>query len=220
MPTVGDCLPGDTNGDGQITVDEILTAVNNALNGCLTQPTPILQFLRFDNTGISQADSVGGISANVDIVQDACLSGGTITAEPFTVTTINAVFRNEEAAYLQLEQVVIDVGPNAGRATITHQLSGDLPGGRCSNIDQQCASDADCISTSGGGARNGSCVHTQTTMNGILLFDFDDKAHILPGTYSVNITFFASDTVRSFQVSTYYVVTFEDYDNCSASAGG
>ena len=25
---------GDANHDGQITVDEILTAVNNALNGC------------------------------------------------------------------------------------------------------------------------------------------------------------------------------------------
>jgi hypothetical protein len=31
---VGNCLAGDANGDRQITVDEILTAVNNALNGC------------------------------------------------------------------------------------------------------------------------------------------------------------------------------------------
>jgi hypothetical protein len=31
---VGDCLAGDANHDGQITVDDILTAVNNALNGC------------------------------------------------------------------------------------------------------------------------------------------------------------------------------------------
>jgi hypothetical protein len=28
------CAAGDANGDGQITVDEILAAVNNALNGC------------------------------------------------------------------------------------------------------------------------------------------------------------------------------------------
>ncbi|MGD0947071.1 MAG: hypothetical protein ABSA52_06545 [Candidatus Binatia bacterium] len=28
------CEPGDANGDGHISVDEILTAVNNALNGC------------------------------------------------------------------------------------------------------------------------------------------------------------------------------------------
>jgi hypothetical protein len=31
---VADCLPGDRSQDGTITVDEILTAVNNALSGC------------------------------------------------------------------------------------------------------------------------------------------------------------------------------------------
>jgi hypothetical protein len=31
---ISECLPSDVNDDGQITVDEILTAVNNALNGC------------------------------------------------------------------------------------------------------------------------------------------------------------------------------------------
>jgi hypothetical protein len=29
---------GDANHDNQITVDEILTAVNNALNGCVQSP--------------------------------------------------------------------------------------------------------------------------------------------------------------------------------------
>jgi hypothetical protein len=33
--TVADCRAGDANHDGQITIDEILTAVNNALNGCI-----------------------------------------------------------------------------------------------------------------------------------------------------------------------------------------
>jgi hypothetical protein len=32
------CFAGDANHDGQITVDEILTAVNNALNGCVQNP--------------------------------------------------------------------------------------------------------------------------------------------------------------------------------------
>jgi hypothetical protein len=31
---ISDCFVGDANGDGQIIVDEILTAVNNALNQC------------------------------------------------------------------------------------------------------------------------------------------------------------------------------------------
>lgn len=32
----GSCTLGDANHDNKITVDEILTAVNNALNGCPT----------------------------------------------------------------------------------------------------------------------------------------------------------------------------------------
>ncbi|MGD0945934.1 MAG: hypothetical protein ABSA52_00770 [Candidatus Binatia bacterium] len=33
-PPLLNCEAGDANHDGQITIDEILTAVNNALNGC------------------------------------------------------------------------------------------------------------------------------------------------------------------------------------------
>jgi hypothetical protein len=33
---VGTCEAGDANGDHEVTVDEILTAVNKALNGCVT----------------------------------------------------------------------------------------------------------------------------------------------------------------------------------------
>jgi hypothetical protein len=31
---VANCLNGDASGDGQITIDEILSAVNNALGSC------------------------------------------------------------------------------------------------------------------------------------------------------------------------------------------
>jgi hypothetical protein len=31
---LSDCTAGDANNDGHITIDEILTAVNNALSGC------------------------------------------------------------------------------------------------------------------------------------------------------------------------------------------
>ena len=33
-PSVSACQNGDANGDGKITVDEVLTAANNALRGC------------------------------------------------------------------------------------------------------------------------------------------------------------------------------------------
>jgi hypothetical protein len=32
--SVSDCLAGNSNGDDRISVDEILKAVNKALNGC------------------------------------------------------------------------------------------------------------------------------------------------------------------------------------------
>ena len=176
----------------------------------------VLEFVRFDNSGITQTDSVRENSADVDVLQDSCKSGTTITAEPFTVTTINAVFRNNEAAKLRVQQVAIAVG---SFAPITHQLDGDLPGGRCSNIDQQCSADADCISASS--TTSGSCQHTETTITGILLFDFSDKQRFLfqPGTYNVTITFFASDLVHTFQTSTTYTVTFDDFDNCATTGG-
>jgi hypothetical protein len=39
---VTDCAAGDASGDGQITIDEVLAAVTNALYGCgVTPPTPL-----------------------------------------------------------------------------------------------------------------------------------------------------------------------------------
>ncbi len=171
----------------------------------------VLQFVGFDSGGITQADSVRDNSADVDILQRTCPSG---TPEPFTQTIINATFRNNEAADLHLQQVAIAVG---SLAPITHQLDGDLPGGRCSGIDQECSADADCISASSTTA--GSCVHTEKTITGILLFDFSDKQRFLfqPGTYNVTITFFASDSVHTFQTSTAYTVTFDNYNNCTTA---
>jgi hypothetical protein len=37
---VSDCIPGDPNGDHQVSVDEILVAVSNALEGCRLPNTP------------------------------------------------------------------------------------------------------------------------------------------------------------------------------------
>ena len=33
-----DCEAADANHDGQVSIDEILAAVNNALNGCVQNP--------------------------------------------------------------------------------------------------------------------------------------------------------------------------------------
>lgn len=173
----------------------------------------VLQFLRFDNTGLTQADAVGETSADVDIVQDLCSpsGGGVPTLERYTNTRINAIFRNHEASDIMLNKVVIDVGPNAGRQVVTHNFTAVVAGGRCSSVERQCVSDQDC--------QGGTCVHTDTTVSGILLFDFDDKAHLLPGSYSVKVSFFGTDPNHSFEVRATYVVHFNDFDNCGATGG-
>ncbi|MBP1686607.1 MAG: hypothetical protein H6Q33_2750 [Deltaproteobacteria bacterium] len=175
----------------------------------------VLQFIRFDNTGLTQEDSVGETSADVDIVQDVCAvsDSGVPTYEPYTNTRINAVFHNYEASDITLNKIVIDAGPNSGIPVVTHYFTAIVEGGRCLNAQrQQCASDQDC-----GGA---SCAHADTTVSGILLLDFNDKAHMLPGTFSVKISFFGTDPNRSFEVRADYVVHFNDFDNCTSSGSG
>ncbi|MFN8625444.1 MAG: hypothetical protein U0587_05610 [Candidatus Binatia bacterium] len=174
----------------------------------------VLQFIRFDNTGLTQADSVGETSADVDIVQDVCAvtGGGVATFEPYTNTRINAVFHNYEASDITLNKIVIDAGANSGIPVVTHAFTGVVPGGRCLNIQRACAADEDC--------EGGRCIHTDTTVSGILLFDFYDKAHMLPGTFSVKVTFFATDPNNSFEVRADYVVHFNNFDNCTETAGG
>jgi hypothetical protein len=175
----------------------------------------VLQFISFDNTGLTQEDSVGATSADVDIVQDLCSvsDSGVPTWEPFTNTRINAVFHNYEASDITLNRIVIDAGANSGIPVVTHDFTAVVPGGRCTSVQRQCASDQDC--------QGGTCVHTDTTVSGILLFDvYLDKPHLLPGTFSVKISFFGTDPNQSFEVRANYVVHFNDFDNCTATGGG
>lgn len=48
--SAGTCV-GDANGDGQVTIDEIILAVNNALDGCHTPPPPALTATQIDRMG-------------------------------------------------------------------------------------------------------------------------------------------------------------------------
>jgi hypothetical protein len=192
----------------------LLAALSFGCGSTSNDDSLVLQFIQFDNTGLTQEDSVGQTSADVDIVQDVCSvsSTGVPTYEPYTNTRINAIFHNYEASDLTLNKIVIDAGPSSGIPVVTHYFTAVVPGGRCTTVQAQCASDQDC--------QGGTCLHTDTTVSGILLFDFNDKAHMLPGTYSVNISFFATDPNNSYEVRTNYVVTFADFDNCPSSTGG
>ena len=201
-------------------------------NGAGGNDALVLQFIQWDNTGLTQADSVGESSADVDVVQDECISSGQATAEPFTQTVINAIFMNNEGADILLQGYSTKLGdPRLFQANITNGALGtNITGGRCASTNAKCAIDNDC--SLGGGAL-GSCLHTETTVSGIVLFDFQAKAFldafifgqpqhldVLGQAIPMTVTFFASDPNHSFQISVNYTVTFGDFDNCPASTGG
>ncbi|MFQ5664878.1 MAG: hypothetical protein ACE5I7_00450 [Candidatus Binatia bacterium] len=181
----------------------------------------VLRFLGFDGSGITQADSVRPSSGEVDIMQELCSidADGNPVFEPFTETTVNGVFRNEQGADIRLERYTVDFGPKSGLPdslkVFNGVLNGNVQGGRCDTDARPCALDADC--SGGATGVTGSCLRSETTINGILLVDFDRKAQILPGTLNLAVTFFGSDVNQSFKTSTSYVVRFDDFDNCPSS---
>jgi len=188
----------------------------------------VLQFINWDSIGLTQADSVGESSADVDVVQDVCVSGtgGVPTAEPFTQTVINAVFQNNEGSDIQLQHYSTEIGdPRLSQSNIVNgTITANLTGGRCLNAATPCVTDADCAL-----GVAGSCQHSQTTVTGIVLFDFVgkefiytvslDHPEVLGQATPLNVTFFGSDPNRSFQITASYLVTFGDFDNCMMTGG-
>jgi hypothetical protein len=180
-----------------------------------------MRFVSFDGVGLTQADSVRETSADVDAVQGACLSGTTLTGEPYTQTIVNATFINEEAADINLQGYRVFI-PIPGLPNFVEQtISRNLRGGRCANIDRQCVDDADC----GVAGILGSCVHSPTTVAALVLFDFTTKDQIklhpeLFGTATnITIQFFGTDDAnQSFEVTTSYVATFGNFDNCPSGS--
>ncbi len=180
----------------------------------------VWRFVGFDNTDLTQADQVGETSADVDVVQDLCAAGPPPVYECFTQTKINAIFINEGRADIQLQSYVVDTGSQTGISPQRHDITVNIPGGRCSNSDRACAVDDDCLSSGG----TGTCLHTDTTVHGLLLFDVTEKTLISHSvvqslTVNVNITFYGEDDAANERtVATSYSVTFADFNNCNSPA--
>ena len=177
----------------------------------------VMKFVRYDSEGLDQADAVRETSADVDVSPSLCIGQGEegrIEPEQFTQTAINAVFRNEQALDIQLERYTVRVGGNSGLGTFEGTISANLQGGRCANIDRSCAIDDDCVRQT----TAGNCVHTETVVSGLLLFDFLTKASVNPEVYGeglpVEVRFFGKDANQSFEVATSYVTTFDNFNNC------
>jgi hypothetical protein len=196
------------------------TSVVACGGGSADSDTLVLRFAGFNGIGITQADSVRETSADVDVVQSLCGSGDTVEAEPFTQTTINAVFVNEEKADIVLDSYTVDLSSVADLGVRTSTLSVLIPGRRCGNSPtQSCATDDDCAI----GGIPGRCQSSETLVSSLLLVDFNEKFVIgnNPEVWglgsNIAITFYGhDDAAHSFTIPTSYVVTFDNYNNCSA----
>jgi hypothetical protein len=203
----------------------LLAALAAGCGSTTSDDRQVLRFIEFNGDNITQADSVNPTSANVDVVPSICEVdefGFPTTFEVFTETIINAVFVNEEASDILLQTVTVDPGPSSGLGIIQETISTNIPGGECTSTGRPCAVDADCTSS---GGFVGICVHTETTVGGILLFDFLAKFAVNPAIYgeaqNVKITFTGTDDrARSFRVVAGYVVTFDNFDNCESPTAG
>jgi hypothetical protein len=186
----------------------------------------VFRVIGFSNEGLTQADAVRVNSADVDVVQNFCVSTGgggggggqaQISLEPYTQTAINAVVRNDQKLDLRIFQFRIHFDdPRTGLGDITQNISATAIGGRCSNAPQRsCASADDCLV----GTQRGVCNFTETTVSGLLLLDFLAKAAVQPRVYGeaqpITLTFFARDNAGNVYRSTAgYTVTFDNFCNC------
>jgi hypothetical protein len=216
-----------------------------ALGGCGSdrgEDELILSFQGFTGEGVEQPDAVGQNTADVDVCQDICIGagGGTeLTAEPYSVTRVGALFVNQGKADITLENYTMSVfrdlngngirdegEPGSGVPDMTYSASTLIPGGRCDdNPQQKCAFDADCI--------DGVCMRQETIVE-LLLYDLTFKdlvrdgdcpsfdlngtftsGSIVPQTYNAILTFRALDDADNhYTITEAYNSTFDNFDNC------
>lgn len=174
----------------------------------------VLAFIGFSDMNISQCDAVNPEVADIDLVQDECVSGGMSTPEPFTQTSATATLQNNEKLNITINSYTVDY-QQTGVAPITQQTSQIVVGRRCSNnATVPCAVDSDCLSISGGA---GTCLASQSTIQ-VLLADFNTKAFLLPdigNTVPLVVTFFGSDDANNdWQTQGTISATLEDFNNC------
>jgi len=172
----------------------------------------ILQFVNFQDPANGQLDTIGQTSAQVDVVRDVCTDG---SDEPFTETDAAAVFVNQGASDLVLQNIKVTI-PNSGVPTYSINLGPAGPvisGGRCAGeLGRSCGVDLDCVVN----GMTSSCIHTESTIE-FKLFDIEKKLLVTPGVYDVAITFSAQDaSEENFNVTTRLRTTFTDFCHCSA----
>jgi len=191
--------------------------------GSSSSDEQVMRFVGFDAGNINQLDTVTATSAEI-CINNPNVSGDFTQPPP---TLINAIFVNEEKANIHLESYSIHFNDSsAGVADVFASIPGnpDLPGGSCSDTGNECAVDADCVSSmsSSGSGTAATCDHTETIVGGIVLVDSETKAHVNPKLYgqtlSMTLTFVGVDDAnRTWQVEAGYAVVFSDSLECGTT---
>ena len=214
---------GDCDGNAQVTVDELLAVMNEALGTTVDSACSIGDansdgeitvdeiVLAVDNGlyGCQATPTVlsfvgfdsNGITQNDQVSPTSavvCLNG---VSNPITRTTINATFLNEEAADIHLNRYAVHFNdPRSGLPDVISVIasSPNIRGGRCSNSLTMCAVDADCLPSGGTDASpTATCDHKDTTVPGIVLIDLPTKARVNPQVIgqptSLTVTFSGVD---------------------------
>ncbi len=181
----------------------------------------VLSLIGFDDSGLTQCDTVGPGLAEVDVIQGLCSDseGEPGTPEPFTETSVNVTFENHQQLDITINSYTVEI-LGTGVGEVTRQVTQTVTGKRCANEPtRSCALDADCLV----GQAIGSCIPSASTVV-VLLADFTTKNLIIrdvePGgkTLDVELRFFGSDVTRAqWQVRGSISARFDNFDNCGCS---
>jgi hypothetical protein len=126
--TVDRCLPGDAGGDGAVTVDEIVAAVNHALTGCpvATTPTTPLETPTPDRGPAVDVGSASGAAGSIVTIA-VTLSG---TQNDVTATSNDIEYDPRKVRVVESNgDIACEINPAIGRnsAAAKVMLVGRLP---------------------------------------------------------------------------------------------
>jgi hypothetical protein len=179
---------GDCNGDGQVTIAELVVAVNHALSGCsegTATPTPEAGGLHQLTAGglyISAIEKVSIYSdiitdgiATIDLCQDICSVTGNAQAPSVRLEDFGSAVFRAQLSYegKGIATITSYAVPLPHSDPVVRSVDWRIPGGTCAeDVFRGCAGDSDC-------GVDGPCQHTEVAVE-VELYDFTTKAQLIP----------------------------------------
>lgn len=197
----------------------LLGSCGSTDNGPTGSDALVLNFQGFSDMGITQCDQVNPEVAEIDLIQDICMTGqgGEGTPEPFTETSATAMLQNNQKLDITLNSYSVNF-VESGAPEMTFSTSQTITGKRCTNdSSKSCAVDSDCVILGGG---IGLCNPSISSLQ-VLLASFTTKNFLLPDigdTVNVVVKFFGTDVTGADWVAQGSIAaSLNDFNNCTCS---